>query len=317
MFRQFRPNPQTVNIVLMDGGLGDHVGGSLIAINYMIKRHPWITFLIWMPDFLVDIAKNLLPLGTSIHGYSGMIPKGYNRELPTKTTKWDGITSPMKIHQVDYAFLKLCDELPNKKNKSNLKVNLTPIGVKKFNLPQKYVVITTGYTAEVREFTASSVNTLISYVKLKGYIPIFLGQKQTATGGQHIIQGTFSSTVKYNQGVNLCNKTTLLQAAKIMAGAKAVIGVDNGLLHLAACTDTTIVAGYTTVHPNKRVPYREGEKGKNWYPVTPDKDLACRFCQSNTNFLYNVNYTKCFEKDLLCVKQMTAEKFIAILAGIL
>lgn len=316
MFRTFKPNPRAVNIILMNGGVGDHIGGSLIAINYMVRRYPWITFLLWMPDFLIDFAENVLPKGIHIKGYSDMLA-GYDRELPTKTTKWDGVMSPMKIHQVDYAFLKLCDELPSKTDKSSLKVNLTPVGINKFNLPSKYVVITTGYTAEVREFIPNSVCTLISYVKSKGYTPVFLGQKQTATGGHHVIQGTFDNNIPYSKGVNLCDKTTLLQAAKIMAGAKAVIGVDNGLLHVAACTDVPIVAGYTTVLPSKRVPYRDGVRGKNWYPVVPDKDLACRFCQSNTNFLYEVNYTKCFEKDLACVKQMTATKFIAHLSKIL
>lgn len=317
MFRSFKPTPKTVNLVLMNGGVGDHIGGSLIAINYMVKRYPWITFLIWMPDFLVDFAKNVLPSHVSIAGYSGMECNGYDRDLPTKTTEWDGITSPMKIHQVDYAFLKLCDELPDDTLKNSLKVNLLPIRIKQFNLPNKYVVITTGYTAEVREFSADSVYTLISYVKSKGYTPVFLGQEQTATGAAHIIQGTFNQGDNYKLGINLCNRTTLLEAAKIMAGAKAVIGVDNGLLHLAACTDTAIIAGYTTVKPEARVPYRMGMKGTAWYPVVPGEDLACRFCQSNTNFLYDVSYTACFEKDLRCVKQMTAEKFILHLSKIL
>lgn len=340
MFRNYKPSPKTVNIVLMNGGVGDHIGGSLIALKYMIKRYPWITYLIWMPDFLVDFAKNVLPEEAQVFGYNGLLPHGYDPDIPTRTTEWDGVISPMKIHQVDYAFLKLCDELPNKKHKESLKVNFKPISVGKFNLPERYVILTTGYTAEVREFPASSVNELLSFIRSKGYAPIFLGQEQTATGTKHIIQGTFSNEIDYKKGLNLCNKTTLLEAAKIMQGAKAVLGVDNGLLHVAACTDAHIIAGYTTVRSSVRAPYRKGwaptakgsrktvHKGFKWHPITPDRSLACRFCQSNSNFLFKdsslhvqpndmVDYKKCYEKDLSCVKQMTADKFIAKLSLIL
>jgi ADP-heptose:LPS heptosyltransferase len=221
----------------------------------------------------------------------------------------------MKIHQVDYAFLKLCDELPTEEQKQSLKVNFNPISISKFNLPKKYVVLTTGYTVGVREFKADSVNKIISFVKSKGYTPVFLGSEKTATGAKHVIKGVFDDKVTYHSGLKLINQTTLLEAAKIMQGAKAVVGVDNGLLHVAGCTDTNIVAGYTTVAPQFRAPYRA--TNGVWMAVVPEESLACRFCQSNTNFLYGVDYTKCFEKDLLCVKQMTADKFIAALEHIL
>lgn len=317
MLRNYRPDPKTVNIVLMDGGVGDHIGGSLVAINYMVKRYPWITFLVWAPDFLIDFARNVLPESLSIHSFSDMEAKGYNPELPTKTTQWDGITSPMKIHQVDYAFLKLCDELPKDENKNSLQVNFNPIRISQFNLPTKYIVLTTGYTVGVREFRAESVNKIIDYAKLKGYATVFLGSEKAATGQAHVIKGHFDTSVAYHKGLKLINRTSLLEAAKIMNGAKAVVGVDNGLLHVAGCTNTDIVAGYTTVHPDVRAPYRNHRQSVNWWSVIPDASLACRFCQSNTNFLYGVDYTKCMEGDTLCVKQMTADKFIKLLEIIL
>lgn len=49
----------------------------------------------------------------------------------------------------------------------------------------------------------------------------------------------------------VCPKLTLLEAAKMLANARAVIGVDTGLLHLANATDTPVVGIYTASDPNK------------------------------------------------------------------
>lgn len=317
MFREngsYKPLKKTVNVVLMNGGVGDHVSGSLVAISYMVKRYPWIEFLVWAPDFLVEFGRNVLP-GVSIHGYSEMEAKGYNPDLPTKTTAWDGTVSPMKIHCADYAFLKLCDELPAVEHKNSLRVNFKPISIKQFNLPKKYVVLTTMSTVGVRAWPADSVYRVVSYVKSKGYTPVFVGQEKTPSGGAFTIEG--KAAVDFSTGLNLVNRTSLLQVAKIMQGAAAVVGVDNGLLHVAACTDVSIVAGYTTVAPEIRAPIRADTVGLNWYPVVPDKSLGCRFCQSSTNFLYDVNYTKCMEKDVKCTLQLVAGKFIEHLYKIL
>lgn len=312
----YRPSSKTVNIIFMNGGVGDHVA-SLVAANYMIKRYDWISFLLWMPDFLVSFAKNVLPTHAKVFAYSDMKAK-YNENLPTKTTAWDGITSPMKIHILDYAFLKLCDENPGIEYKNYLKINLKQVkDLPNTHLPEKYVVLTTGYTAKTREFHPNMVNELVNYVISKGYTPVFLGQTQTQTGSRHVIQGTFKEDINYDKGINLINKTSLLEAAKIMHYSQAVIGVDCGLLHIAGCTDTNIVAGFTTVSPSLRAPVRNNILGYKFYPVIPEESLACKFCQSNTNFLYGHDYKECIYDDYLCVNQLTADKFIEQLEKLL
>lgn len=313
--RNYTPPRRTVNCILLNGGVGDHVG-SLVAVDYILKTYPWINLLIWVPDFLLDFARNVLPEGASVKNFSAMRTM-YDKEKTTITTEWDGRTSPMKIHSVDYAFLKLCDERVENDKKNYLKVKFDKIDTSGFNLPEKYVVITTGYTAAVREFQASAVNGVANYVLSKGLTPVYLGQTNTKTGVLHIIQGTFNEEIDFSKGLNLIDKTSLLQVAKITQGAKAIVGVDCGLLHVAGCTDTAIVAGFTTVNSELRAPIRNNELGWNFYPVVPDSSLKCRFCQVSTNFLYGHDYTKCIYKDLLCVKQLTAAKFIEQLEKVL
>lgn len=314
-----KPKTKTINIMLLDGGVGDHVG-SLVAVNYILQNYPWITPLIWMPDFLVDLATNVLPKDSQIFGFS-KIKARYNPTRPTKTTQWDGNTSPMKIHCVDYAFLKLCDENPTIEHKNYLPVQFDNAVACEFDLPNKYVVFTVGFTADVREWLPSEINKTAKYCLDKGYTPVFLGQTSTKTGGTYVIKGTFREEIDLNLGVRLIDKTTLLEATVIMQHSSAVLGVDNGLLHVAGCTDASIIGGFTTVSPKIRMAIRNNILGYNYYPVVPDASLSCSFCQEKTNFLYGHDYRNCIfkeaEKKNLCTKQITADKFIAQLEVVL
>lgn len=315
MFRDkgFKPKPVTMNFILMDGGVGDHIA-SLTALNYIHNKYPYVKQLVWVPDFLLEFAQHLLPK-LLIRDFSSM-RQYYDHTLPTKATKWDQIVSPMKTSCLDYAFMKLCDEKPSIEHMNYLQINTKKIDLN-IPLPENYVVITTGYTAKVREFPTNEINKLIDYLKTNNITPVFLGKKDTPTGTKHIIKGTFSEDIQYSQGLDLVDKTSLLQAAKIMGGAKAVVGVDNGLLHIAATTQVPIIAGYTTVDPIARIPVRNNQLGHNYYTITPDQSLSCRFCQSNTNFIFKHDYKECLYKDYACTSHMTAEKFINQLKAIL
>lgn len=319
MFREkskFKPKHKEVNFILMDGGVGDHVA-SLTAINYITNKYDFIKPLVWTPDFLADFSRHLLPNRALVRNFSSM-QRYYNPELPTKTTKWDGIVSPMKTSCLEYAFMKLCDEKPEIQHMNYLQIKPNKIDISLFNIPtQNSIVITTGYTAEVREFPAKEINKIIDWCVSRKIQVIFLGSTATKTGTAHTIVGNFDKTINFDKGINLIDKTNLLQAARIMYDAKAVVGVDNGLLHVAATTPIKIIGGFTTVEPKARLPVRNDIFGYDYFTVTPDESLSCRFCQSRTNFIYDHNYMKCLYKDNLCTTHMQADKFIAHLQAIL
>ena len=96
----------------------------------------------------------------------------------------------------------------------------------------------------------------------------------------------------------------------IMGKARAVVGVDGGLLHLASCTDVPIVAGFTVVKPHLFTPTRSGVFGNNFYTVVPEADLGCRFCHSQINFINHGDVSTCFYLDNKCLDQMDGYKFI-------
>lgn len=298
----------------MHGGVGDHVS-SIVALNYIISTYTHITPRIYTPDYFKEFTKYFLP-NSLVYDYSAM-KFNYNRALPTRTTEWDGVISPMRLHCTDYAFMKLCDNIPDIEHRNYPQITPDSIDVSKFNLPDKFIVLTTGYTASVRAWKSEYINGISNFAINNGLNVVFLGQTSTKTGSAHNIKGTFDDKLDYNLGINLIDKTSLLEAAAIMAKSQAVLGVDNGLLHIAACTQVPIIAGYTTVDPKARIPIRNNVSGWNYYAVTPDNDLECRFCQSNTNFLYGHKYTNCLTKTFKCVDNMEGSKFIRILQEIL
>lgn len=309
-FNNYKPKQQTFNVVLLNGGMGDIIGGGLIVCSYMIKQYPWVNLLVWIPDFLLEFTKKLLPSHICVRPFSAMEDK-FNIKISTLSTEWDGRTSPMKIHQVDYSFLRICDEMPSIEHKNSLAFNtLEDIDITSFNLPDKYVCIAIGHTSRTREWKIESLNEVIGYVKLRGYTPVFLGNKTVQTGQKEPIQSFVKEGINLNEGINLLDKTTLLQTTKIISKSKCIIGMDGGLLHLAGCTNTAIVGGFTTVAPEIRMPIRNNQLGWNYFPVTPPKTLQCRFCQNTTNFLQNHDYRYCIYKNYACIDTLKPDTWV-------
>jgi len=116
----------------------------------------------------------------------------------------------------------------------------------------KYAVITPGALVPVRKMTPEIVNGIISYLKEVGLTPVFLGFEKIAK--DYVTQ--FDPHYNYAAGVNLINQTSILEAMKTMAEASVVVGIDNGLMHVAGCTDVPIVFGYTVADPDHRRPRR-------------------------------------------------------------
>ena len=98
------------------------------------------------------------------------------------------------------------------------------------------------------------------------------------------------------------DKTEIFQAAALIHKAKMIIGHDNGLLHLAGCTDTPIVFGYNIASPEHREPRRK--VGKVFNVVVTPEELVCSFCQSRTNFVIGYNFQQCFYGDLKCIDML-------------
>lgn len=302
----YNPPEEFIHVNFKDGGLGDHVC-RLPALKYLKDKYPHVVLSVWCPTFFLEFGKKALPDINWIDYKSAAT--AYMSQPVINAGSNCGITS-LRTHLVDHAFYTILDETVGVEYKNYLKINHADTDISKFNLPQKYIVLTTGNTVKVREFKASVINEIVSYIKSKNINVVFLGNELTITGGGvENIKGNFSKKINYNEGLNLINKTSLIEAHAILAQSKAVIGLDNGLLHLAACSDVPIVMGFTTVQKEHRLPYRKNQLGWNCYSVEPDESLECRGCQSRCNFLY-IDFRKCMYNDYKCVEDQTALSYI-------
>lgn len=323
MFREEIDLPkEDLNIVFNAGGLGDALC-RMVAVKFLRDTQPHLRLHVYVPDYFLDVAKNLVP-DIEIRSFTNIKERSdlVNPKFAGRNTDESAHTL-MATHLVDQAFHILVDQQVDVKYKNYIPLNLNPISIKQFNLPENYVVITTGFTAEVREMKPQVVNELADYIISKGYKVVFLGQKNTTTGTKHIIKGKFSPEIDFTKGINLVDRTTLLEAGKILAGAKAVVGLDCGLIHLAGSSDTNIVAGFTTVIPEHRAIQRNNSKTYKFFPVVPPESLKCSGCQSRWAHVYNLDFRTCFYKnngydnEIQCVKLLTSDLYIKELEKVL
>lgn len=105
-------------------------------------------------------------------------------------------------------------------------------------------------------------------------------------------------------------KFNFLELKELIAASKVYIGTDSGPVHIAATTDTSIVAMYTSVKSDYRVPARTTN---NFYAYAAD--IECYGCQETypaptTQFI-------CHRNDVECVNRFDSEKISQKIIGIL
>lgn len=313
MYRDINKLPKIhYNLTLHCGGLGDLIS-QLPAIKYILDNHPQNFYHLWTHDYAVDLCKKLFGHHTNltIRGLSESTKK-YKQELPARSPYAHRVGN-LASHLTEHAFYTMLGRAVEDEHKNY--IQMEPIDVSSFQLPEKYIVVTTGFTSNTRVWPAQSINETCDYIISKGYTPVFLGKSFTTAYKDTGIKGNFDAD--YTKGISLIDKTSLFEAHAIMANSKCVIGCDNGLLHLSAMTNVPIIYAFTTVLKEHRMPYRNNIKGWNVYPIE-NKQLECFGCQSNMSFAdTKFSFTNCFYKDYKCVELLTSDKFIKEIEKIL
>jgi ADP-heptose:LPS heptosyltransferase len=311
-----RSQPQRhINILFDDLGLGDLVG-ALPALKYVYDNYPHIFMHVWVPNYALDLVLASMPTDKKrlwIKNFDDAKTK-FDQRLTGRSFKlYNGCA--LATHPADMGFLSFINRIPDIQYKNYINFE-SPVTYKK-ELPEKFVVITTNFTANVRQFLPQHINIIADYCNSKGYTPVYLGREHVETGVRHVIKGKLDSQIDFSKGLNLMNQTSLLETRDIISRAQTIVGLDNGLIHLAGTTEVPIVAGYTTVDPKLRMPIRHNELGRNVYPVIPPDSLECRFCQSNWNLTFNHDFKECYYNDLKCIQILNAEMYIEQLEKIL
>jgi ADP-heptose:LPS heptosyltransferase len=294
------------SLILTDGGMGDLVC-ELVAVNYIIRTNPRIQFQIWVPDYLRSFAIHVLPPKSIVYPFSAR--KDFDGTIPCRTTQWQQMGhTPMRAHPVDYGFHMLADKHIYDLNEKNyLQIRPKQINIKEFSLPKNYVCIATTAAEPCKAMSTELIQGITDYISKKDCTPIYLGKTESLTGFNDLKISAVTPILP-DTGINLIDKTNLLQAARIIHGAKAFIGMDGGLVHLAGCTDVPIIAGYSLVDPIHVAPIRNGSQMWKFIAIEPDKDIANRYFQTN-NLFYSGDY-RTFPGWQKVLENLTLEKFI-------
>lgn len=305
--------PFEINFVLNIGGIGDFIHWTT-AIQYAIEKWPHLSGKVYSKFFFEELARLwFAPYAErfSVRGYQKFeeIQKAEKPQTAMRLrSPYDSITSVYHHSlSVGFATYAMEDSPPEKWLRlPEIRGDETPI--EKFNLPKDYVVVTTEATSPVRKLPSSVINGITKWLLDRGITPVFLGKRE--------ISPTHSSG--HSEGIStegvldLRERTNLTEAAVILSKARAVCGLDNGLLHLACCSEVPVLFAFTTADPRHRLVPRKGKT----LVLVPPEDLKCRFCQSNLKFLHH-DFRNCLYSDIKCCNLFTAEDFTSQLEKLL
>lgn len=288
---------QKINLVYNAGGIGDFIYWTQ-AIRFAVVSNPHIRGNILAPSWFVDLARLWLGDLKDRFRVKDYAAEWSSEECAKKIPaivpdgKQYANATGFHLHLLGFVYYNQIDYVP-------VGWECPPVirgdeaDISRFGLPEEYVVITPYATHENRRLRASAINDLTTYLSERGVTPVFLGRSVMA----HDHQAAPDDGINREHVVDLSEGTTLREAACVMANARAVIGLDNGLLHLASCSMVPVVFAFTTVVPRLRVPERR--KGAKTLVLTPPESLKCRFCTAE-RYIIGHDFKDCLYKDNLC-----------------
>lgn len=292
------------NIYALNGAAVGDLIAAAPSIKYAVDNlHPKKDYKVAMfPDFR-DIFhfvpdEHIIPIADS-----------YDPAYAVRKLNMDGgggnVTrlTPSRLKLTQYASIGLLGRLLTDEQLKY--VPLVETDVSHFGIDfSKCAIFLTTYRDITRAWKGAEIVKTAEYVQSKGLTPVFVGRK----GAISIWKTLAVSDFEYpGFGHDLVDKTTLRELYTIMSKAKLVLGMDSGPLHLAFATNTAVIAGFTTVRPDLRVPLRNN--GVKTLAVSAA--IQCRFCQSDWNLDFH-NFTSCPKAmpEPECVTKSSAELFI-------
>ncbi len=336
----FRPGTElpviNVNMIFKGAGMGDYIC-YMPAMIWTALNTPWIHGRIHVGQFFCEFAENIikqtgnknwkvipLPAGfkseDDLHLENGSLSRGPGIQMNGHRNHQ--LVNGTGGHLVWLGFMYYCNMFPPPTNADYYPVINFDGWADSFEdwhitrgklYHKKYVVFTPGAVSAARTVPGHYWNPLIEYVKSRGLTPVFLGTRKLAD-----LTVKFPDGCEYGEGIDLRDKTTMLEAAWIMKHSAAVVGLDNGLIQLASCTDASIVAAYNMVSPDQRRPRR---RAGVWREITlTEQELSCSHCQSNMKNMFPHNFARCLHDDLRCIDMLFARdgaRFKASLDSIL
>ncbi len=297
-----------MNFTLADGGMGDYICW-MSALLYCARTIPFVEGRIFAPAFFIEFVRHAMkPYPRWKIFLAERIHEHYEDNSLILGPGIDGhqqLLNAVGTHLLDLGFAYFLNMSPPPAKEDGYhypEFNFSEKSIPRKLTPGKYVVLTPGGTTDTRRVPGAAWNPISDYCLSRGLTPVFLGKRNmTKDHGAIFPEGT-----DYAKGIDLRDQTTTLEAAAIMQHAAAVVGLDNGLLHLAACVPSNIVFGYNIAAPSQRRPVRR-LPGRLVEVTLRDEELSCNFCQTRMKQQNLINFRNCFYADLKCIDLLFAD----------
>ena len=279
-----------VSFVFINGGMGDYINWAA-AVEYVSKTQPHVDGRIYTSGLFLEVAKHLfghLPRWRieNRDDFTAKYERGSLVAIPKPGTQ---LLNACGSHLMNLGFYYFCCTDPPPKEHNYLpEINYEgPWRWLDLDPDSRYAVFTPGATAGVRTMPVGAFNELVNYTLGKGITPVFLGKAELSEE----YRATFLS-YDFSKGIDLRERTTLLEATQVMRGAEFVLGLDNGLLHLAGTGKTPIIFGHNVTQIHHRDIRRR--VGLTINITVSSKVVNCIGCQSRMRFIPKHDFRKCF-----------------------
>ncbi len=301
---------QRFNFLLVRGGIGDYICWSS-AILYVLEIHTHVQVVLWTQSHFEPVARKLFGRFKDRVEFrdAATVDQVPPEELNPAFFPLD-TPNGIGMNLIDLGFVYYTSVTPFGKYREHIRLNVSDVDISKFNLPERYVVVTTGYTSPTRVWKSSAINGVVDYLNSIGVVPVFLGKEMIYDKTEVKYTAKFEEGIDFRKGIDLRNETDLLQCARIISGARLVCGLDNGLLHLGGTQSTPIIMGLSTALPMDRQIRRPKVSAEDWPKnevtyITPDpKELPCVGCQSKMRYHANQDFAYCYYKDYKCLDKL-------------
>jgi ADP-heptose:LPS heptosyltransferase len=154
------------------------------------------------------------------------------------------------------------------------------------DLPEKYVVLHITSNWANRTWSYQNWVNLIKWLKDNQIFTVLIG-----AGYREELHNSYSDKPLDKEcpmfddyyGLDLTNQGSMCDMWWVVNGAKCLITMDSGPLHLAGTTDVEIIQLGSAINPKFRAPYRHGTQDYKYHYLLGTCNLHC-----NSNLFYNV-----------------------------
>jgi FkbM family methyltransferase len=235
----------------------------------VFKHNPYIDQLLGFDEFVGTIGDNILKYESFT--FPGQVDRnGIEKKFSHIDTR--------VLHAMDLGFQLLPEDMSYDFYPDPQELDVV--------LPSEYVVLHTTTNWPNRTWNKDNWQKLINWLAENKIFTVLIG-----FGYKEQLHSSLSDTPLEKvcphfdnlYGVDLTNQGSISDMWWILNNAKCLITMDSGPLHLAGCTDTTIIQLGSAINPKFRAPYRKGTQDYKYHYVGGTCEIFC-----NSNLSYNV-----------------------------